>query len=215
MWKNLAFLLLPLSLLAVNAKVLLISDTYVLEQQLESGVGLGHIFEMIPLGYSPDTDSITQIRLIYDFTEIYTETNQGDWDEVIDSEDNEILVEDEFMIFGSWLFIWREVYPDVDTGLTVFERDWERNEMCQLIGDTVPSGDFTGYCLLNVDLFGNINFWIIPYTNNLWLHSVTAEIEVDRKIDVPQPNSILMLSIGLLAVGFLRRRYAQHRSSLL
>lgn len=106
MWKNLAFLLLPLSLLAVNAKALLISDTYVLEQQLESGVGLGHIFEMIPLGYHR----------------------------------------------------------------------------------------------INVDLFGNINFWIIPYTNNLWLHSVTAEIEVDRKIDVPQPNSILMLSIGLLAL---------------
>jgi hypothetical protein len=206
--KYLSFLLLPLLLFSFNVDALLISQTHIVEQQLEDDVYIEFDFEFTPAGYSPDTDSITNIRLIYDFTEIYTPTNQGDEGDFPESESGAdgIPVEREFLVFGSWMFIWREVHPDVDTGLTIFERDWVRNDMCQLIGDTEPSDDNTGYCLLNIDLLGNMSSWITPATNNLWLHSVTAEIEFDRAVDVPAPNSAFLLGMGLVAVGFLRRR---------
>lgn len=206
MQKYLSFLLLPLLLFSFKANALLISQTHIVEQQLENGVEMDFRFEFTPLGYSPDTDSITRVKLTYDFTEIYTPTNQGDLGDFPEPEIPEdwIPVEREFVVFGSWMFIWREVHPDVDTGLTIFEKDRERNDMCQLIGG-YPSDDNMGYCLFNIDLFGNMGSWLNPATNNLWLHSVTAEIEFDRAVDVPAPNSVLLLGVGLLLLGFRRR----------
>lgn len=200
-----SLLLTPALFISLHANALLITDTYTVEQQLVDGVGAGHIFELIPAGYSPTTDSITHIKLIYDFTEIYSDTNLGDEDEAPDDPINWLPHPNEFVIFSSWIFGWRDVHPDIDTGLTVFETDWIRNDWCQFRTSAVPGDDETEYCVFNIDLDGTLNAWVMPYTDNLWLHSITVEIEVDRRVDVTEPNSGLLLGIGLLAMGFLRR----------
>lgn len=201
--KYLSFLLLPLFLISFTAKALLITDTYVVEQQLESGVGIGHTFELIPAGYSPATDSITNIKLIYDFTEIYSDTNQGDEDDIPDDVHSWPPSPNEFAIFSSWIFNWRDVNADVDSGLIVYETDWIRDDWCQF--PSLPMEEVMDECLLNIDLYGTMNAGVTPYTDNLWLHSITAEIEVDR-VDVPEPSPALLLGVGLLMLGFLRQR---------
>jgi MYXO-CTERM domain-containing protein len=51
-----------------------------------------------------------------------------------------------------------------------------------------------------------MNAYVTSYTDNLLLHSITVEVEVDRKAQVPESNPALLLALGLLAIGFLRRR---------
>lgn len=201
--KYLSFLLLPLFLISFTAKALLITDTYVVEKQLLDDVGVGHVFELIPAGYSPETDSITSIRLIYDFTEIYSDTNHGDEEDYPDDVMSWPPSPNEAVILSSWIFVWRDYYADIDTGLMVFETDWVRNDWCQF--PSSPMDEVMDECLLNIDLYGTMNAGVTPYTDNLWLHSITAEIEVDR-VDVPEPNSALLLGVGLLVLGFLRQR---------
>ncbi|MET0356783.1 MAG: hypothetical protein ABW044_08375, partial [Cellvibrio sp.] len=74
------FLIAPLFFVSLNASAFLISDTYVVDKQVLTGMWAGHKFELIPAGYSPETDSITNIRIIYDFTEIMSPKNLGDAD---------------------------------------------------------------------------------------------------------------------------------------
>lgn len=201
-----AFMLLTLFFASLNANALLITDTFVVEQRLMNDTGAGHVFDLTSVGYSPATDSITNIKLIYDFTEIYSEDNIGDEDEYPDTDDiNWLPYVNEMVTFSSWIFGWRDLHVDIDTGLTVFETDWARTDWCQFETAAVPSDDDTVYCALNVDLDGTMNAWVTSHTDHLWLHTIKVEIDVDRSVDVPAPNSALLLGIGLLAVGFLRR----------
>ncbi|RYY02130.1 MAG: PEP-CTERM sorting domain-containing protein [Gammaproteobacteria bacterium] len=207
----LSLLLLPTLFIAINANALLITDTYVYEQKIPQNSWAGHVFELIPAGYSPETDSITHIKLTYDFTEIWSPDNQGDEYQYDDGsypenpDENSPQYQDEFVIFSSWMFIWREVYGDIDTGLTVFEKDWTRNNSCQFATAAVPGDDDTEYCVYNLDLAGTLNAYVYSASANLWLHSIKLEVEVDR-VEVPEPNPILLLGIGLFAIGFLRSR---------
>jgi len=205
-----AVLLLTLPFLSFQAKALLISDTYVVEKQLSHRIWEGHVFELIPAGYSPATDSITHIKLTYDFTEIWSPQNQGDTYQYDDGsypefpDENAPQYEDETVTFSSWIFYWRDWVNDVDTGLTVFETDWTRNDSCQLEAFDWENEDIQ-WCSLNIDVAGTMNAHILPETNNLWLHSIKLEVEVDR-VEVPEPNPLLLLGLGLFAIGFLRSR---------
>ena len=196
MRRTVVFSLLSLLFVSLNASAFLLSDTYVVEKQLSTSGGAGTVFELIPLGYSPETDSITHIKLTYDFTEIYSETNQGDEEPYVDGSMNE------FVIFSSWIFGWRDVYADIDTGLTVFETDWTRSDQCQYEAFD-PENEDNHWCALNLDLAGTLNAYVTSYTNNLLLHSIKVDVEVDRA-EVPEPNPILLLGFGLFAIGFLR-----------
>jgi hypothetical protein len=198
----LSVLIPAIFLASLHANALLITDTFVVEKQLLDDDGIGHVFELIPAGYSPETDSIKNIRLIYDFTEIYSDTNHGDEEDYPDDVISWPPSPNEFVILSSWIFGWRDPYADIDTGLMVFETDWVRNDWCQF--PSSPMDEVMDECLLNIDLYGTMNAGVTPYTDNLWLHSITAEIEVDR-VDVPEPSSALLLGLGLFVIGFLRR----------
>ncbi|RYY73305.1 MAG: PEP-CTERM sorting domain-containing protein [Gammaproteobacteria bacterium] len=197
-----------LLLVSLNANAFLISDTYVVEQQFPKNSSVGTVFELIPLGYSPETDSITHIKLTYDFTEIYSDTNQGDeeqYDEGNYPGEGSPSYEDEFVIFSSWMFIWREVFPDVDAGLITFEKDWVRDDSCQYMANAAPGEDDAQECAFNIDVAGTMNAYALLLTNNLLLHSITLEVDVDR-VEIPEPHPLLLLGVGLFAIGFLRGR---------
>ena len=200
MRQALSFLFAPCLFISLNASALLISETYIFEKQLPASTWVGHDFVLTSAGYSPDTDSITNIKLIYDFTEIMSPTNLGDEDFFKDS-DEEVdinLYSNEVAYFSSSVFYPRDTHPDVDTGLTIFETNWTRNNECQL------ENELTGACEYSLDLNGSLSAYVQSGTDNLWLHSIKVEIEVDRA-EVPEPNSLLLFGLGLFAIGFLRR----------
>lgn len=203
-------LLLFLPLFSLNASAILITDTFVVEKQLVKGSGAGHIFELISAGYSPATDSITHIKLTYDFTEIWSLANQGDDDQYNDEnypefDENRPHYEDEPVTFSSWIFNWRDWTHDIDTGLTVFETDWTRNDYCQFEAFDWQDEEKPSWCALNIDVAGTANAYVTAENNNLWLHSIKLEVEVDR-VEVAEPNSFLLLGLGLFAIGLLRSR---------
>lgn len=192
------------SLISLNASAFLITDTFTVERHVGE-TPTGTTFELIPLGYNPATDAITHVKLIYAFSEIYSSNNLGD-EEEYDGTYPQELYENELTLFSSWMFIWREMVNDVDTGLTVFEKDWIRTDACQLELATDPEVMGTEYCALNMDMLGNVNAYLMSFTDNLWLHSITLEVEVDRKAEVSEPNPSLLFGLGLLAIGLLRYR---------
>lgn len=181
---------------AFKANALLITDTYQVNQQLFDNQGAGHVFDLTLAGYSPETDSITNIKLIYDFTEINPDE---------DTPEDETR---EFVIFSSWIFGWREVYPDIDTESVVFEMNWIRSDACQY--STVNDvGD--EYCVLNLDTDGTMNAFVTAYTDNLWLNFIQVDIEVDRATDVPEPNPAVLLILGLLVMALIRKSGIQNK----
>ena len=205
-----SLLVAPLLFVALNANAFLITDTFVVEKQIPEDSWVGHVFQLIPAGYSPETDSITHIKLTYDFTEIWSPDNQGDEYQYDDGSypepgtENPPQYQDEPVTFSSWMFIWRENVGDIDTGLTVFEKDWTRNDSCQFEAFDWQNEEIT-WCEYNIDLAGTLNAGVHSYSANLWLHSIKLEVEVDR-VEVPEPNPLLLFGLGLLAIGFLRSR---------
>lgn len=199
----LSLLFLHVLFISLNANALLISDVHVVEKQFSVGEWEGHKFELIPAGYVPETDSISRIKLIFDFTEIMSPTNLGDEDlfNEDDPEDLSIdlaLYQNEPVTFHSWIFYPRDTHPDIDTGLTIFETNWTRDNSCQF------ETEETGLCEYNIDIDGTMYAHVYFQSDNLLLHSIKVEIEIDRT-EVPETNSLLLLGFGLFAIGFLRK----------
>lgn len=177
---------------ATAANALLITDVYNVNKQVWGTEG--HVFNLKEVGYSPTTDSITNIKLTYDFIEI----NPDDDDEGSETR--------EFVTFSSWIFGWRDVHADIDTGLTVFETNWQRSGWCQF-----PSQEETEGCIYNIDLDGTMNAYVTSESDNLWLNSIKVEILVDRESSVPEPNPGPLLLLGLAMMSVLLFR--SHKSS--
>lgn len=183
-------LLIPILLVTFDANALLITDTRIFNQQLFDNQSAGHVFDLTEAGYSPTTDSITNIKLIYDFTEINADVDTGE-DETR-----------EFVIFSSWIFGWRDVHPDIDSGLTLFETSWQKSNMCQIY---FPDGDDSESCAYNLDVDGRMNAFVTAYTDNLWLNSISVTIDVDRQVNVPAPSSASLFILGLVIFSVLHK----------
>jgi hypothetical protein len=206
-------LLIIFFLLSSQANALLIKDVFNVNRLITAHTGVGTIFELIPLGYAPATDFITRVKLTYDFVEIFSPDNQGD-DEQYNDPDYPLgggpIYKDEPAILSSWIFNWRDFYGDIDTGLIEYETDWIRSEMCQY--EAFDEASDEAYCTLNLDLYGNLNAGVLSFSDNLWLNSISAEVEFNRKTPVPEPNLVLLFGLALLMVGIFRQQMARRIS---
>lgn len=188
---------------ASSANALLLSVVHEVNAQLVSGEEVGFIFNLVDQGYNRHTDTITGINLSFDFREIVdTEENLEDLDDIENWE---------FIIFYSRIFEGRKVYADIDTGIITFSSHWNRPYECQLYG---YDDDDQEICRENLDLYGVMGSWVVPYTDNLWLGEARLDVEITRA-SIPEPASILLFGLGLIGLGlrhcrmcrFFRERY--------
>lgn len=176
---------------ASSANALLLTDVHEVNSQLVSGEQYGFIFNITDHGYNHLTDTITGINLSFDFREIVdTEENLEDLDDIENWE---------FIIFYSRIFDGRKVYADIDTGIITFSANWNGNRAyeCQLYG---YDDDDQEICRENLDLYGVMSSWVVPYTDNLWLGEARLDVEITRA-SIPEPASILLLGLGLIGLG--------------
>lgn len=179
----------------LSANALLLSDVHEFNAPLISGESTGFNFNLGDHGYNHLTDTITNIKVSFDFREI-VETEE-------DMENVDDMSNWEFIIFYSWIFDGRSIYADIDTGTTTFETSWNKDYSCQYYD--YADGDET--CLHNLDLYGEMSSWFVPYTDNLWLGEARLDAEITRA-SIPEPASILLLSLGLIGLGMRHRRRA-------
>jgi hypothetical protein len=174
---------------ASSANALLLSDVHEVNAQLVSGEQYGFIFNITDHGYNHFTDTITGITLSFDFREIVnTEEDIGNIDDMENWE---------FITFYSRIFDGRTTYADIDTGPITFVSGWNKIYSCQVYEYI----DDQEICRDNLDLYGEMSSWVVPYTDNLWLGEVRLDIEITRT-SMPEPASILLLGLGLIGLGF-------------
>jgi hypothetical protein len=181
-----------------SANALLLSDVHEFNAPLINGESTGFRFNLADHGYNHLTDTITSIKLSFDFREI------------VETEEDMTNVDDmsnwEFIIFYSWIFDGRSIYADIDTGTTTFESSWNKTYECQYF-DYV---DGDAICLQNLDLTGEMSSWFVPYTDNLWLGEARLDAQITR---IPEPASILLFCLGVIGLATRQSRLIKRRHS--
>lgn len=187
---------------AFSAHAFILSDVLEVNSVLISEEAYRVNFNLMDHGYNHLTDTITNIKISFNFREIIeTEEDMDDWE---GDRDNW-----EFVIFYSWIFDRVSVIPDVDTGILSFETTWRKTYNCQYYGSEY--GD--EICGENLDLYGNMFSGLVPYTNNLWLGEVRLDAEITRA-SIPEPASIFLLFSGLIGLIIKRSRLKNLRELL-
>ncbi|RYY75452.1 MAG: PEP-CTERM sorting domain-containing protein [Gammaproteobacteria bacterium] len=176
-----------------SANAFLLSDVHKFNAPLVSAEFVGFNFNLADHGYNHLTDTITNVKVSFDFREIVeTEENLEDLGDM----DNW-----EFIIFYSWIFNGRDIFPDVDTGVFTLETTWEKTNDCQhysyVEGEEI--------CDQNLDLFGSMPSSLVAYTDNLWLGEARLDAEITR-VSIPEPSTIFLLSLGLFGLMMKRIR---------
>ncbi|GGY75143.1 hypothetical protein GCM10011613_20810 [Cellvibrio zantedeschiae] len=178
---------------ASSANALLLSDVREFNAPLVSGRTAGFNFNLANQGYNHLTDTITNIKLSFNFREIVqTEEDLEHWEDMSTWE---------FIIFYSWIFDGRAVYADIDTGPLTFESSWIKTYTCQY-SDYVDGEEI---CRQNLDLSGEMSTWFVAYTDNLWLADARLDVEIDR-VAVPEPSTFILCCLGLF--GLALKRYS-------
>ena len=174
---------------AFSANAMLLSDVHEFNASLISDEPVGFHFNLADHGYNHLTDTITNIKLSFNFHEIVeNEENLEQWEDMSSWE---------FIIFYSWIFDRRSVFADIDTGILTFERGWIDYDGCQFYDD------FNQVCVENLGLYGNMSSSLAPYTENLWLGEARLDAKITR-ISITEPTSIFLLSLGLIGLGLRR-----------
>lgn len=169
---------------AASANALVLSDVYEFNAPLINGKTNTFIFDFADKGYNHRTDTITIVRLSFDFREIIeTEEDPAHWEDLVDWEP---------LIIYSRIFDGRVIYGDIDTGIERFATSWNKIYECQV--ELWESNT----CVENLDLDGIMSSTIVSGSDNLWLGDVRAEIEVTR---VPEPAPLLLMGLGLIAIA--------------
>jgi len=178
---------------AVSAHALILSDVRSINSALTLGDPVNFLFNLANNGYNPLTDSITSIKISFDFREI------------VETEEDLTNVDDmsnwEFIIFYSHIFDGRDIYADIDTGILSFATGWTKTNACQY---TDYNEDYDEVCVENLDVDGTMYSSFVPYTDNLWLGDARLDAEVTRT-SLPEPASILLFGLGLIGMGMRQR----------
>lgn len=182
-----------------SAHAFILSDVHEVNSALIPEQTFGITFNLADHGYNHLTDTITNIKISFDFREII---------ETEEDMDNPAGVTDdwEFVIFYSWIFDGRSIYADIDTGILSFGTGWRKTYNCQYYSSA--EGDEA--CWENLDLYGNISSWFVPYTDNLWLGEARLDANIIRA-SIPEPASIFLLFSGLFGLAIRRNllRYSR------
>lgn len=172
---------------AIPASALIVSDTHQFNASLINGDSVNFMFNLADHGYDHRTDTITNIKLSFDFREI------------VETEEDFSNVDDmstwEFIIFYSWVFDGRDIYADIDTGIKTYARPWEKTYQCQFAEWE------SEVCQENLDLDGIMSSRVLALNNNLWLGEVRLDAEITR---IPEPASFLLLTLGLFGLVIKR-----------
>ena len=187
---------------AFSANALLLSDVHDFNAPVKNGESTGFRFNLAKHGYNHLTDTITSIKLSFDFREIVeTEEDMENWEDMSNWE---------FVIFYSWIFDGRSVYADIDTGTLSFAAAWHKTYECQYYN--YVDGD--AICTDNLDLNGEMGSWFVAYTDNLWLGEARLDADITRT-SLPEPAPVLLLGLGLVGLG-MKKAFASNpnKSSL-
>ena len=177
-------------MLPLSSQALIITDVISVNKTLDLGSRVFD-FDLTKHGYNHLTDSINFVELSYDFSKTI-----DDFDDYDDPDTVETIQ------FNSYIFDGRTNYYDINPEVITQRTSWHKDETyCQ------RENYNNGECELNLDLFGKAEEFLSVYNGKIWLGDVTFSVDVTRT-EVPEPSSIILVMMGIIAIGFAKIRSA-------